>query len=277
MNDAASNSYLTIQQTPSTTDMVKFGELCEVKESLPLKLADRRAINTLILSAWDSIADPDKEHRISKRELRGPNDTGSSPSRIDGMLSRLQACQLKMKIEREGKTYTKSISLLRSYAVPDDGSGDILYQFEPEMVSMFQSSTHWSRLEKDVMLHFRSKYSLALYELLMKRIRLKWKWQDSFDVEELRSLLGVPEGKLVAYKTFKQKVLAPAFQEVNGLSNIDCQYHEVKEGRRVASIEIAWRAKDVDGMKESYAERKRPRLGRKARLSGAVETVTCGS
>lgn len=60
MNDAVSNSYLTIQQTPSTTDMVKFGELCEVKESLPLKLADRRAINTLILSAWDGIADPDK-------------------------------------------------------------------------------------------------------------------------------------------------------------------------------------------------------------------------
>ena len=273
MNDAASNSYLTIQQTPSTTDMVKFGELCEVKESLPLKLADRRAINTLILSAWESIADPNKEHRISKRELRGPNDTGSNPARVDGMLSRLQACQLKMKIEREGKTYTKSISLLRSYAIPEDGSGDILYQFEPEMVSMFQSSTHWSRLEKDVMLHFRSKYSLALYELLMKRIRLKWKWQDSFDVEELRSLLGVPEGKLVAYKTFKQKVLAPAFQEVNGLSNIDCQYHEIKEGRRVARIDIAWRAKDVEGMKDSYAERKRPRLGRKARLSGAVETV----
>ena len=98
MTDAVTNSYLTIQQTPSTTNMVKFGELCEVKESLPLKLADRRAINTLILSAWDSIAEPDKEHRISKRELRGPNDTGSSPARIDGTLSRLQACQLKMKI-----------------------------------------------------------------------------------------------------------------------------------------------------------------------------------
>ena len=273
MNDAVPNSYLTIQQTPSATDMVKFGELCEVKESLPLKLADRRAINTLILSAWDSIADPDKEHRISKRELRGPNDTGSSPARIDGTLSRLQACQLKMKIEREGKTYTKSISLLRSYAIPDDGSGDILYQFEPEMVSMFQSSTHWSRLERDVMLHFRSKYSLALYELLMKRIRLKWKWKETFSIEELRSLLGVPDGKLVAYKTLKQKVLEPAKQEVNGLSNIDCQLYELKEGRKVTNIEIAWRAKDVEGMKDSYAERKRPRLGRKARLSGVTETV----
>ena len=48
MNDAASNSYLTIQQTPSTTDMVKFGELCEVKESLPLKLVDRRALNPIV-------------------------------------------------------------------------------------------------------------------------------------------------------------------------------------------------------------------------------------
>ena len=139
---------------------------------------------------------------------------------------------------------------------------------------MFQSSTHWGKLERDVMLHFRSKYSLALYELLMKRINLKWKWQEQFEVEELRSLLGVPEGKLKAYKTFKQKVLQPAFQEVNGLSNVDCQYHEIKAGRKVANIEISWRTKDIDGLKQSYAERKRPRLGRKARLSGEVDTVT---
>lgn len=274
MNDAAPNSYLTIQQTPSSTDMVKFGELCEVKESIPLKLADRRAINTLILSAWDNIADTNREHRISKRELRGPNDTGSSPARIDGTLSRLQSCQLKMKIERDGKRYTKSISLLRSYAMPDDGTGEIIYEFEPEMVAMFQSSSHWSRLERDVMLHFRSKYGLALWELLMKRIRLKWKWKETFTVDELRALLGVPDGKLTAYKTFHQKVLKPAFAEVNGLSNIDAQYFEIKEGRKVAKLDIAWRAKDVDGLKASYAERKRPRLGRKARLSGEIETVT---
>lgn len=273
MNDASSNSYLTLQQTPSANDIVKFGELCEVKESIPLKLADRRAINTLILSAWDDIAEKDKEHRISKRELRGPADTGSNPTRLDGTLSRLQICQLKMKIQRDGKSYTKSVSLLRSYAIPDDGTGDILYEFEPEMVAMFQTSTHWGRLERSVILHFRSRYSLSLYELLMKRIRLKWKWKETFDVAELRSLLGVPDGKLKAYKTFKQKVLTPAFLEVNGLSNIDCQYLEIKEGRKVTSIEIAWRTKDEDGLKQSYAERKRPRLGRKARLSGEVETV----
>ena len=274
MNDAASNSYLTIQQTPSPNQMVKFAELMEVKESIPLKLADRRAINTLILSAWDSIAEPDKEHRISKAELRGPADTASNTSKLDSTLSRLQACQLKLTIQRDGKPYKQSISLLRSYAMPQDGSGDILYQFESEMVQMFQSSTHWGKLERDVTLHFRSRYSLSLYELLMKRINLKWKWKEQFDVGELRSLLGVPEGKLKAYKTFKQKVLEPARQEVNGLSNIDFQYEEMKTGRKVTSIEIAWRAKDVDGLKQSYAERKRPRLGRKARLSGEVETVT---
>ena len=31
--------------------------------------------------------------------------------------------------------------------------------------------------------------------------------------------------------------------------------------------------KVVDGLRDSYAERKRPKLGRRARLSGALETV----
>jgi plasmid replication initiation protein len=264
------NNFRTLDQSPNSIEMVKPGELLEVEESLPLKLADRRAINTLIENAWDRLGEPDLEHRISKRELRGPASTASEAKRLDSTLSRLQSCKLKLRIKRDGKPYTKSISLLRSYSMPQDNSGQVLYQFEPEMVDLFEHSTTWGRLARKVMLQFRSKYALALYELMEKRRGLKWKNMDRFEIDELRRLLGVPDGKLAAYKTFKQKALNPAFREVSGLSGLNLQYVEEKKGKKVTHITVSWWLKEVDALIETETELNSPHAGRADRLADTV-------
>ena len=273
MTDVPATSYRTLDQTPNSVSMVKPAELLEVEESLPLKLADRRAINTLILNAWAEIDQPEREHRISKRELHGPAATASDAKRIDGTLSRLQSCKLKLLVQRDGRPYRKSINLLRSYSLPQDHSGQVLYQFEPEMIDLFRHSTHWGRLQKRVMLRFRSKYALALYEMIEKRRGLKYKNMDRFDVDELRRLLGVPDGKLVAYKTFKQKALNPAFKEVSGLSDFTVQFVEVKKGKRVEAIDVSWWAKTENDLIETEQELNRPHSGRAERLADTVVEI----
>lgn len=273
MTDVSATTYRTLDQAPNALSMVKPAELLQVEESLPLKLADRRAINTLILNAWDEIDQPEREHRISKRELHGPAATASDAKRIDGTLSRLQSCKLKLLVHRQGKPYRKSINLLRSYSLPQDHSGQVLYQFEPEMIDLFRHSTHWGRLQKKVMLRFRSKYALALYEMLEKRRGLKYKNMDRFEVDELRRLLGVPDGKLVEYKTFKQKALSPAFKEVTGLSDFIVQYVEGKKGKKVTHIDISWWSKEVDALIETEKELNRSNAGRAERLAETVVEI----
>ena len=93
------------------------------------------------------------------------------------------------------------------------------------------------------------------------------------DVDELRRLLGVPDGKLVAYKTFKQKALNPAFKEVSGLSDFTVQYVEVKKGKRVDAIDVSWWSKETDALIETELELNRPHNGRASRLADTVVEI----
>jgi len=80
---------------------------------------------------------------------------------------------------------------------------------------------------------FKSLYSIRLYELIMSFRSLG---KCSISVERLRFLLGVEEGKLKAYKDFKQRALIHAINEVNKVCNFDIKNTEKKESKKVAII-----------------------------------------
>ena len=82
----------------------------------------------------------------------------------------------------------------------------------------------------------------------------------------------MPKGKLALYKNLNGYALKPAVAEVNGLADFGVQMKEIKKGRKVTGITLAWHRKNQDQLKEAYEERSRHRVGRRARLSGKVET-----
>jgi plasmid replication initiation protein len=127
------------------------------------------------------------------------------------------------------------------------------------------------------MLALSSKYALALYEMVQKRGNLSHQWSETFEVERMRELLGVPTDKLTAYKSFKQRALVPAIDEVNGLSSYGVSFVEVKKGRKVEAITIGWHKKSVEELKEAFSELKRHKVGRRARLSGTDEPIQTAS
>ncbi len=45
----------------------------------------------------------------------------------------------------------------------------------------------------------------------------------------------------------------------------------LKEGRRVTKILLSWTEKSIEAKKEAFREHARPKVGRKARISGTVE------
>ena len=70
-----------------------------------------------------------------------------------------------------------------------------------------------------------------------------------------------------------QYAIKPALMEVNALSDFTVTVMPEKTGRRVTGVIIGWGAKDIDGRKTAYAELQRPRVGRKARITGTVEEM----
>jgi hypothetical protein len=262
-------NYKTIQTRTSDNSIIKPSELIDVVELSPLKLADRRIYNWLIGNAWDQI-DQDVEHSIEKRDLRG---THTGTDRLDDSIGRLMSARVRVKLERDGVPYIRSFNLLDHVDEPVRKDGLIYYKFPAKLRAIIQDSSIFARLQKDVMLSLSSKYALALYEVLQKRRNLKHQWSETFQLDQMRALLGVPDDKLAAYRDFKRRALVPAIDEVSGLADYGIKFAEVKKGRAVVAITISWWRKNEDELKLAFQELRRPRVGRKARLSGKAENT----
>ena len=259
----------TIAQRTTATSLIKPAEMIDIEESVPLHLVDRRILNLLLANAWDQI-DQDVEHCIRKRDLRG---TTKDFKRLDETIGRLQAARIKLLIKRDdNKKYRRSFGLLQRVDEGVAQNGLLYYKFDPDLRAVISESTVFARLQKDILLQLSSKYSLCLYELIQRRVNLTHKWSEDFTIEEIRKLLTVPKGKLALYKNLNGYALKPAVAEVNGLADFGVQMKEIKKGRKVTGITLAWHRKNQDQLKEAYEERSRHRVGRRARLSGKVET-----
>jgi len=274
MSDSA-KQLRTIDVEPDEHMLIKPGELIDIVELSPLTLQDRRIYNLLILNAWDSITEP-KEHRIHKRDLRGTHHTNE---RVGESLLRLMGAVAQLRIERDAgegngpETFTRRVQLLAGTEESARSDGIVYYSFPAAVRGIIRESSQYARLQKQVMFAFSSKYALALYEMVQKRGNLKFKTSEEFPVDRFRSLLGVEEGKLEAFKSFKQRAIDPAVLEVNGLGEFGCKVEPLYSGRKVTAVRLAWWAKNLDERKVALNELRFSRVGRRARLKGEVVTV----
>lgn len=92
-------------------------------------------------------------------------------------------------------------------------------------------------------LHFRSKYTIRLYELI-KSIHFHEleEYERVFSLEELRRLLDAE--KYERWVHFRQRVLDPAVQEVNEYSDKNLKWQPIKRGRSIERIRFTITAKD---------------------------------
>ncbi|TXD33313.1 replication initiation protein, partial [Lujinxingia vulgaris] len=213
---------------------------------------------------------PTADFEIPLRELRGLHD---SNDRIRASLRKLQTTLIAARLPN-GKTRT--VQLLGGCDIDDDERTDGLlkYDFHRKLVPLLRHSEIYARMEMKVLTAMSSKYSLALYEALSLRINLRRSSED-ITLETLRNWLSVEEGKLATWNTLRQKAIEPAVKEVNALSPFEVSIEPIKRGRKVERVRVTWAKKEPFSPSEQAAAREvnRARTGRKARVSGTVETV----
>lgn len=177
-------------------------------------------------------------------------------------------------VSRRGRPFTKSGPILSDVErEPDDlDDAEIRFEFSPAMRRVIADSTHWASISRRAVLSFESRYSLRLYMWLALRANMRKATEDvSFD--DLRALLGVPHHALPRWQDVKRRALDPAIAEINQLAGFRAQYMPLKQGRRIVGIRLAWGLKDRAGLVEAASELDRPRVGRKARRAGLVDTI----
>lgn len=115
-------------------------------------------------------------------------------------------------------------------------AGMLVLYLTPQTIKLISRlETHFTKYHIDQVSKFKSKYSIRLYELVVK-----WKNQkktEKFEVNSFREMLGV----INEYKQmsdFKINVLDKAVKEINAHSDITVKYEQFKNGRVISDFQF---------------------------------------
>jgi len=122
--------------------------------------------------------------------------------------------------------------------------------FHPDLKAyLLQLKRYFTQYQLRNVIRLRSIYGIRIYELLKQYETVG---KRTFDLEELRHVLGIDPDKYRLYGDFKRKVLKSAQKEVNGKTDLSFEFTEKKKGRKVAAITFTIR------MSRDRAEREPP-------------------
>ena len=147
---------------------------------------------------------------------------------------------LWITIEENEETLLRWIE--KPYINKNDGT--IKIRLDRDMMPfLLQLKQNFTQYEIIWTLHFKSKYSVRLYELIKSihyhELEL---YRKKYAIDELKKLLDGENYK--EYRDFKRRVLVPASDEINQYSDKTISFDEVKRGRKVIAIEFTISSKD---------------------------------
>lgn len=254
------------------TTMIKPKELIEWLGAESLTLGDRRRFNLMLINAWPDIA-TDVVHEIPKAALRGSNKDND---RIEATVLRMMQLTPKTEIDHKGRKFTQLFHILEltQTEIEEEGEcrGLLRYSFSRTFRNIIKNSTQYAQLKKEVIYALPSKYALALYEVVAKRINLE-KTSEVVDIKTFRSWLGVEEGKLVRYSNFHNRAIKPSITSINALAEFECAAEPVKRGQKVVGVLLSWKKKNIAAKVATLREVQGSKVGRQARIEGRAESV----
>ncbi len=253
-------------------EIVKASELVEVRPARGqhLSLASRKALNLMIQTAAGEAWRPG-DHRVSKKTLRRSHE---SNDRLDDILREIGSTILEIRHTIDGKPGTLRVPILSASFEPDDNDDAfVIFRFTDEVRALLASSETYAALETKVVLAFKSKYSLALYEI---GAQLSGRRDPTkiYTVDDLRRVVGVPPKAMTRWQDFRRYVLELAAAEINQLAPFELNFVPLKNGRSIERVELRFWRKGVAKVVEAQTEVDRHSAGRKARRENAVERVS---
>ncbi len=114
-------------------------------------------------------------------------------------------------------------------------NGTVVLYLSSEVISMISRlQANFTQYLLEQVSDFKSKYSIRLYELLIKYRDIGV--SKKFEIGELRSKLGLENTEYKAMCDFKGYVLDKAIKEISDKTDIQIKYDQFKEGRAISHI-----------------------------------------
>lgn len=119
--------------------------------------------------------------------------------------------------------------------------GRIKIQFHEYLAPylLYVKDNIYTKYKLDQVLHFKSQYSIRVYELLKEVIKeFKSEGEKIIEVKTLREILGIKEKEYSRHFDFKKNVLLQAQKDINKLSDLYFDFEEPKVGGKVKYIKF---------------------------------------
>ena len=123
-----------------------------------------------------------------------------------------------------------------------DGEGRVTLKMDSELKDLLTEVKQRICYDIGNTLNCVSKYSKRLYYYLKLYEDTGWRIDT---VENLHAKMKCPDSYMKNYGKFKEKVLNVALQEINNITDIQFDYEEIKEGRRVVRLKFNIKNKNV--------------------------------
>lgn len=270
MADKKDNQRKVLDMKPIFGEVIKPSELIQISGHQNLTLNARRAITILWHNAHRQGIEEGKDYTIELADLRTDSHRGLAPVE-EAVLSLMQTI---LTVRLSGNI-TRRVQFLggNDMSDPDRPAGTLSYSFDKRLVEILRDSSIWGKIALPVLMAFSSKYAVSLYENASQWSGLQHKIVQDLTINELRAMMGVEESKYEAFGDLNIHVIKPAVMEINALAPFSVSILPIKTGRRVTGVKIGWSRKSNAELAEAWKESQRPKVGRKARLSGRVEAV----
>lgn len=124
-------------------------------------------------------------------------------------------------------------------------SGIVYIRFTSDVIPLItRLESHFTSYEIDKVANLTSSYAIRLYEILIS-------WRDvgktpKYEIEDLRSKLGVEPKQYQRMNNFKARVLELAIDQINKYTDITANYNQHKKGRVITAISFTFKSKQSD-------------------------------
>lgn len=123
-----------------------------------------------------------------------------------------------------------------------DSNGLIVLYLSNEVISLISRlSEQFTKYHIEQVSDFKSKYSIRLYELLIKWLNVAK--TEKYSIHDLRSKLGLDATEYSTMSNFKSNVLDRAVSEINKHTSITVDYDQFKKGRVITDIQFRIKSK----------------------------------
>ena len=269
-NEESEQRRRVLQIKPGLEEAIKPSELIQISGHQNLTLNARRAITILWHNAHRQGIEAGKDYTIELADLRTDGHRGLAP--VEEAV--LMLMQTVLTVRLSGNR-VRRVQFLggNDMSDPERPAGTLTYSFDKRLVEILQDSAIWGKIALPVLMAFSSKYAVSLYENAAQWSHLQHKIIQDLTIAELRDMMGVEGDKYEAFGDLNIHVIKPAVREINALAPFNVSVLPTKTGRSVTGVKIGWSPKSNEELAEAWKEAQRPKVGRKARLSGRAETV----